>query len=82
MQGYFRSRFLGDLRAAMPDLFIDADAPGCFWDDGGGYESDRELRTFIDDHYDLVADVPLVSGLKPVRIWRRREFATKNGIRP
>jgi hypothetical protein len=49
LQGYFRKRFVGDLRSKMPDLFIDAVAPGAFmwfWKASDGYESDPELRSF------------------------------------
>jgi hypothetical protein len=76
LQGYFRKRFAGDLRSKMPDLFIDAVAPGAFmwfWKASDGYESDPELRSFIADKYDLIAELPLRPHAKPVRFFARRE---------
>jgi hypothetical protein len=76
MQPYFRHRFACDLRSAMPDLFVDTVAPGAFtwsWDTRlDGYESDRETRDFIDQHYYLVRKLVLIPGQKPVRFFARR----------
>ncbi len=76
MQPYFRHRFACDLRSAMPDLFVDTVAPGAFtwsWDTRlEGYESDRETRDFIDQHYYLVRKLVLIPGQKPVRFFARR----------
>jgi hypothetical protein len=75
MQGYFRARFVGDLRQKAPDLFIDAVAPGAFmwglWSANDGYESDPEVRKFVEDSYILVAELTLVKGAKPVRFFAR-----------
>ena len=49
-QKYFRARFLNDLRASPPDLFIDTVVQGAIlwpfppkWTGSNGYESDPEL---------------------------------------
>ena len=58
LQAYFRGRFLNDLRRAMPDVFIDAVAPGAFlwyWTGDEGYETDPELQRFIDQYYEPAA---------------------------
>ena len=77
MQGYFRARFLADFREKNPDLFIDAVAPDAFmwwgWSENDGYESDPQLRMFIDRNYVLVDELTLVKGAKPVRFFARRE---------
>jgi hypothetical protein len=80
-QKYFQTRFLGDLRANPPDLFIDAVAKGVImwhwgWTENDGYESYPELRKFIDDNYVLVAGLTLQPGAKPVRFFARREPAS------
>jgi hypothetical protein len=81
-QKYYRARFLGDLRAKPPDLFIDAVAPDVFrwpgWsEENDGYESDPQLRKFIDGRYTLVDELTLVKGAKPVRFFARREPASQ-----
>ena len=77
MQKYFRARFLGDLREKTPDLFIDAVAPDAFmwrgWTENDGYDSDPQLRKFIDGSYILVDELTLVKGAKPIRFFARRE---------
>ena len=77
MQGYFRARFLADFREKNPDLFIDAVAPDAFmwwgWTENDGYESDPQLRMFIDHNYVLVDELTLVKGAKPIRFFARRE---------
>jgi len=80
-QEYYRTRFMDDLRANPPDLFIDAVARGVImWHWGetekDGYESCPELRKFIDDNYVLVAGLTLQPGAKPVRFFARREPAS------
>ena len=81
MQGYFRARFLGDLRKQPPDLFVDAVAPDVYmwrgWTENDGYESDLRLRKFVDDNYVLVDELTLVEGEKPVRFFMRREAASQ-----
>jgi hypothetical protein len=79
LQGYFRKRFVNDLRSKVPDLFIDAVAPGAFmwhWTRSDGYESDDELRSFVDANYALVAELSFKVGTKvvakPVRFFARR----------
>ncbi len=76
-QNYYWARFLADLRQKQPDLFIDAVAPDAFmwrdWTENDGYESDPQLRKFIDDGYILVDELTLVKGAKPVRFFARRE---------
>ncbi len=77
LQRYYQDRFVGDLRANPPDLFIDAVADGTFewWGErveDDGYESDPALRKFIDDNYVLVDKLRLVHGAKPVRFFLRR----------
>jgi len=75
LQPYFRSRFLADLRSSMPDLFIDSATPNAFmwdWTKDDGYESDEELKKFIQDNYTLVAEVTLVRGARPVRYFAKR----------
>jgi len=75
MQGYFRARFVADLRQKAPDLFIDAVAPDAFmwglWSADDGYESDPQLRKFIEDSYILVDELTLVKGAKPIRFFAR-----------
>jgi len=74
LQKYFRARFVGDLREHTPDLFIDAVAPDALmwgWTANDGYESDPQLRKFIEDGYILVDELTLVRGAKPVRFFAR-----------
>jgi hypothetical protein len=81
MQSYFRARFLNDLREKTPDLFIDAVAPDAFmwwgWTENDGYESDPQLRIFIDRNYVLVDELTLVKGAKPIRFFARRESSSQ-----
>jgi hypothetical protein len=82
LQGYFRKRFVNDLRSKMPDLFIDAVAPGAFmwyWSQNDGYESDGELKDFVDKNYVEVAELSFMkvnasskAPAKPVRFFARR----------
>lgn len=74
----YRARFLDDLRSKRPDLFIDAVVPDAFprwvhWSDSDGYESDPELRHYIDANYVVADQVTLAEGSKPVRFLVRRE---------
>ena len=82
MQTYFRARFLVDLRQKPPDLFIDAFAPDAVgwpqWTEKDGYESDPQLRKFIEDNYILIDQLTLVKGAKPVRFFARREAIRKS----
>jgi hypothetical protein len=81
VQGYFRHRFVDDLRRNKPDLFIDAVSFGAFmwpiegsaWSEKDGYESDGELRRFVDGNYVLTEKLSLTPGSKPVRFFTRRE---------
>ena len=86
LQGYFRARFVSDLRVKMPDLFIDAVAPDAFmwrgWTENDGYESDPQLRKFIEDNYILVDQLTLVKGAKPIRFFARRELASQSHQSP
>ena len=81
MQNYFRGCFLGDLCEKPPDLFIDAVAPGAFiwrdWTETDGFESDPQLRKFIEEDYILVDALTLIKGAKPVRFFARREPASQ-----
>jgi hypothetical protein len=81
LQKYFRARFLGDLRKKPPDLFIDAVAPDAYiweeWTGNDGYESDPQLRKFVEDNYILVDELTLVQGAKPIRFFGRREPASQ-----
>jgi len=75
LQRYFRRRFVSDLRQQMPDVFIDAVASGAFlwtWSVADGYESDPELRLFVDKNYELVNQLELAPGPKKVRFFLRR----------
>ncbi|WP_321472722.1 hypothetical protein [uncultured Paludibaculum sp.] len=72
---YFRNRFVRDLRDKMPDVFIDTVSSSQFiwsWTENDGYESDAELKGFIDRNYVLTRQVVLARGSKPVRIFTRR----------
>jgi hypothetical protein len=84
MQNYYRSRFVGDLRRAMPAVFVDAVVPGAFlwhpgfkqvtpndWTEKDGYESDPALRDFIDRNYMQVKQLQLRPGARPVRFFVR-----------
>lgn len=77
-QQYYRTRFLEDLQTNPPDLFIDAVAPGPFgwaeWDKNDGYESDPDLRRFIDHNYVLVDQLAFVNSGKPVRLFVLRRL--------
>jgi hypothetical protein len=50
---YFRARFLSDLRAHPPPVFVDGVAPGAFFDDRAteGIESFPPLEAFVREHY-------------------------------
>lgn len=76
LQGYFRKRFVNDLRSKRPDLFIDAVAPGAFmwyWTPSDGYESDGELKSFVDANYVQIAELSFTKiHSKPVRFFARR----------
>lgn len=76
-QYYFRTRFLGDLRKNPPDLFLDAAVPGTFgeWTGNDGYESDPELRKFVNENYSLAAELSLVPNARPVRFFVRNAKA-------
>lgn len=79
MQGYFRKRYVDDLRRARPDVFIDAIASGAFlwkWSVNDGYESEESLKRFVDEEYELWRSVPLAARGKPARIFIRRGTPT------
>jgi hypothetical protein len=81
-QKYFQARFLGDLRENPPDLFIDTVVRGAImwpwkWTENDGYESDPQLRKFIEDNYILVDELTLVKGAKPIRFFARRGSASQ-----
>jgi hypothetical protein len=77
LQQYFQMRFVSDMQANPPDLFIDTVAKGAFlwfpWTENDGYESDAQLRKFIDQNYVLVHELTLQRGAKPVRFFARRQ---------
>lgn len=79
LQHYFQARFVRDLQTNPPDLFVDTVVKGAFlwrtWTENDGYESDPELRKFVDDNYILVDELTLINGTKPVRFFARREPA-------
>jgi hypothetical protein len=80
VQQYYRDRFLEDLHANPPDLFIDAVVPSEFanwtsWSADSGYQSFPELHRYIDANYDLVDQVTLAKDAKPVRFFVRRGTA-------
>ena len=85
-ESYFRHRFVSDLRASKPDLFVDAIADGTqswwstgsdgkqlWWSTEGGHEIVSELGQYIAANYVLVAKLSLIPGEQPVRFYRRRE---------
>ncbi len=87
LQHYYRARYAADFRANPPDLFIDAVAPDAFpewsaWTESDGYESDPELRKFIEDNYFLADELTLVKGAKPVRFFARRLPNNPEIVRP
>ena len=61
LQQYFQTRFVSDMQANPPDLFIDTVAKGAFlwftWTENDGYESNAQLRKFIDQNYVLVHEL-------------------------
>ena len=78
LQAYYQHRFADDMRRASPDLFIDAVAPGEIlwnWTENDAYESNPELKNYIDDKYVLVDEIALKPHAKPVRIFARRDAA-------
>ena len=50
---YFRARFMSDLQAHPPPVFVDGVAPGAFFDDRStqGIESFPLLEAFVREHY-------------------------------
>lgn len=75
MDSYFRPRFLNDLRRHPPDLFIDAVVPDLLeqrWSQNDGYETNPDVKAFIDQNYQLVDKLTLIEGAKPVRFFVRR----------
>lgn len=59
-QQLHRSRYMRNIRASRPPVFIDAVGPNSSWlNDRAtyGYEQFPELRDFINQHYRLVAEV-------------------------
>lgn len=76
LRQYFQERFVRDLRENPPDLFVDTISDGLFiwrtWSEEDGYESNPQLRKFIDDNYFLSEELVLKQGTKPVRFFSRR----------
>src|SRR5262249_42596087 len=75
LQRYFRHRFVRDLRQSKPDIFVDSVVRGAFlweWSERDGFESDSELKSFVEENYILEDELVLVRGGKPVRIYVRR----------
>jgi hypothetical protein len=75
MDNYFRPRFLNDLRRHPPDLFIDAVVPDLLeqrWSQNDGYETNPDVKAFINENYQLVDMLTLIEGAKPVRFFVRR----------
>lgn len=79
LQSYYRTRFMRDLAASKPDVFIDAVVPGATnWEsftENDGYESDPEVREFVNSNYTLIRELPLEEHSKPVRFYRRNSFS-------
>jgi hypothetical protein len=77
LQQYFQKRFVSDMQANPPDLFIDTVAKGAFlwapWTENDGYESNAQLRKLIDQNYVLIHELTLQRGAKPVRFFARRQ---------
>jgi hypothetical protein len=74
MDSYFRPRFLNDLRRHPPDLFIDAVVPDLLeqrWSQNDGYETNPDVKAFVDQNYRLVDQLTLIEGAKPVRFFIR-----------
>ena len=72
---YFRKRFVRDLRDKMPDVFMDTVSSSqflWFWSENDSYESDAELKDFVDRNYVLTRQLVLAPGSKAVRIFTRR----------
>jgi hypothetical protein len=46
------------------------------WTEDDGYESNPQLRKFIDDDDVLIDELTLVKGTKPVRFFARRDPAS------
>src|SRR5208283_1789157 len=78
LQVYYRNRYLDDLRANPPDVFIDALTPATFmwedWTEKDGYESIPKLRSFVDQSYVLARELVLQNGTKPVRFYVRQNL--------
>ena len=77
VQKFFMTNFLSDFREKPPDLFIDTVVPGAFpasvdWTERDGYESEPELKKYIDENYVLAEQLTLVKGEKPVRFFLRK----------
>jgi len=81
LRPYFRKRFVADLRDSMPDLFIDSvtsNVPTLNWTTDDGYESDEDLKKFIQNNYTLIAEVTLVRDARPVRFFAKRAHDSNN----
>ncbi len=76
-QDYFRNRYLEDLKANPPKVFVDAVAHGCSsWHGqlfGFSYETFPDLKAYIDQHYELAHTIGIDPRALPVRIFVRRD---------
>jgi hypothetical protein len=76
LQQYFRSRYVADLRANPPDVFVDALTPDAYtwrgWTKDESYKSVPELRSFVEQNYTLEDELTLQEGAGPVRFFVRR----------
>lgn len=83
-QAYYRNRFLGDLEQNPPDVFLDVAVPGTIagWETDDRYESDADLKKFINDRYSLAAELPLIPNALPARFFVRnaRETTSADGF--
>ncbi|MEO7412903.1 MAG: hypothetical protein ABIZ81_06060 [Opitutaceae bacterium] len=71
LQPYFLRRYLADLQASRPPVFVDTAGPGNFrFDDRGlGHQQFPQLRDWVGAHYTLVADID------GVRVYARNDRA-------
>lgn len=73
---YFRNRFMSDLRANPPSVFLDAVAPGAFGYNDPAYrhESFLELADFVKANYELQEDV------RGLRVYLARAHQSGDGM--
>lgn len=81
-RAFFRTRYLDDLMKSMPQVFVDAVAPGFFLVEMS--QEDRiasfpELARFLDEHYRLADEISRTPDDPPVRIYVRRQAGARTG---